>query len=154
MSDPDFVWTVIDTILTRVRQAPAVADYDVQVEEGWPGDLVKNEVVWLNEAGTDLDGTLDVVSFTGPNSDEEVTDVFTLPFEVRVALSKDRAATMRRTLDLLRVVRDVPKTDPTLDFLDGLDGIEAQSWRVTVVPTPAGCIGFGEVVIRAQSTVI
>jgi hypothetical protein len=138
-------WLVVSHLVDLFR---AEGDLDgVLVEPGWPGDQrVRAETIWLDR--------IDNVNITIPvmtGGRKQRDDMFTLPFQVRVAGRHDLDQTMARVMELLAAVENVLADDPTLGDFTGVVSAEITSERQSVGTTPEGCIGFGEVIVTVHT---
>lgn len=119
---------------------------DVQVEPGWPGDQLAAQSVWIDE----LNGEITIPNMKSGRKQRD--DMFTVPFQVRVAGLSDLDSTMERLSEIVASIEDVFADDPGLDELDGLiDAVVASERMTSGEIAGTGWIGFGEVVISCHA---
>lgn len=147
MATTSIRWALTKHLIDILRNDVDLAS--VTVEPGWPGnEYVTAEMVWVDELAGDV--VVPVMSAGRKQRD----DVFTIPFEIRVAGKTDLDAVMERLSVLVATIEDALANDPGLDTYDGLIDAEVVSERFTAARTPDGVLGFAEVVVEAHSRLL
>lgn len=135
-------WDVTQHLVRQIRDRFP----EIQVEPGWPGDLLAAEAVWVDQ----LDGEVSIPVLSAGRKYRD--DRFTIPFEIRVAGKGTLDATMTRLSEIVAGIEDDLADDPGLGTFDGLISAEITSERMTAGEIRnVGWIGFGEVVVACHA---
>lgn len=126
-------WEVVERVLAGIGGQPMMEG--VQVENAWPGDKVKGELIYVGDITSESEIP---VSKAGRMYRDELV---TVPLLARVIGRRTTALTYQRLQEIASAIEDYLADNVDLEDLDGVVSAEITSRVMSVGTLPEGPVG-------------